>query len=331
MSTSPLSPSFRIPVGTQVVLKRDHPVVGATLGADEQARFKKSGSVGVVAEAPVTNEYAYVIRFADGTTVRAKQKDLSVRRTDAPEDELPGREIAAYEPYLIYRVQMGSRAFGLADENSDFDERGVYLPPAEWHWSLQPLPEQIEFKKTADGRVLDHNQKEGEHDVCWWELEKFVRLALKANPNILEALFVPEEHILHCDALGRKLLALRDAFLSKYLYQTYSGYVLSQFQKMKKEREKGLEHRPKHACHLIRLLYSGIAAVQGRGILVDVGEHRDELLRIKRGETDFETVHARALALDREFQQAYATTTLPDRPDVEAADRFLIEARRSRT
>ena len=330
MEPSQLSPNYRISVGTQVVLKRDHDVIGRPKGPDGQVLFKKAGSVGIVAEAPVTNEYAYVIRFGDGLTVRAKQKDLVVRRSDAPEDDLPAREIAAYEPYVIYAVRVGSHAFGLADADSDEDERGVYLPPADWHWSLQPLPEQIEFKRAPDGRLLDHNQTDGEADICWWELGKFLRLALKANPNVLEVLYVPDAHVLRCDALGRKLRELRAAFLSKYLYQTYSGYVLSQFRKMKKDLEHGKEHRPKHACHLIRLLYSGIAALKGDGVLVDVGRHREELLRYKHGEVPFADVHARALELDREFQAAFAASRLPDRPDVAAVERFLVGARRSR-
>jgi predicted nucleotidyltransferase len=253
-----------------------------------------------------------------------------VRRTDAPEDQLPAREVSAYEPWLIYRVRMGSRAFGLADEESDSDERGVYLPPAEWHWSLQPLPEQVEFKRAAGGRGLDHNTPEKADDFCWWETAKFVRLALKANPNVLEALYVAGEHVLFCDATGQALRRLRDAFLSKYLFQTYSGYVLSQFRKMKKARERGERHRPKHAMHLIRLLYSGIEALRGHGILVDVGPYRGELLRIKREEIPFEEIHRRALELNRVFQAEFERTRLPDRPDVAAAERFLIEARRSR-
>ncbi len=308
---SQLSPSFVIPVGTQVVLKRDQRTVG-------NESVKKAGSVGEVISAPLTNEYSYGVRFADGQTVRAKKDELAIRRSEAPESDLGERDASAYAPWLIYRVRVGSRAFGLADESSDHDERGVYAPPAEWHWSLQPLLEQIEFKT-------------GDDDVCWWELEKFLRLALKANPNVLEVLWVPDEHVLFIDELGRKMRDLRDAFLSKYLYQTYSGYVLSQFGKMEKTIEKGRAHRPKHASHLLRLLYSGIAALEGRGIQVDVGEHREELLRIKREQVPFEEVHRRALELDAKFQQAFAKTSLPDAPDVERVDRFLIEARRSRT
>lgn len=330
MDNSQLSPNFIIPVGTQVVLKKDLEVAGPPSEPGMRKPIKKRGSVGLVAESPITNDYPYLVRFADGHVIRVKKADLTVRRTDAPEDSLPAREIAAFEPHLIYRVRLGSKAFGLADENSDDDERGVYLPPAEWQWSLQPLPEQIEFKRTVDGQILDHNEKEGEADVCWWELEKFLRLALKANPNILEALYAPDEHVLFCNDIGRKLRGLCEKFLSKYLYQTYSGYVLSQFRKFRREIEHGGTYKPKHAMHLIRLLYSGIEALRGNGILVDVGRYREELLRIKKEAPPFDQVYQRALELDKLFQAEYERTALPDRPDVAVVDRFLIEARRSK-
>ena len=325
---SQLSPNFIIPVGTQVVLKRDHAVTDAA--SPGKAPFKKAGSVGVIERTPVTNDDAYLLQFADSHRVRAKRDDLTILRTDAPEGQLAARDLTAYEPHLIYLVTLGSRAYGLADEQSDHDERGVYLPQAEWHWSLQPLPQQIEFKRTADHTILDHNTKADADDVCWWELEKFVRLALKANPTILEVLYAPERLILRIDAIGERLLDIREAFLSKYVYQTYSGYVLSQFRRMKKQVDKHQAHRPKHAMHLIRLLYSGIAALDGRGILVDVGEHRDELMRIKQEQLPFEAIYQRALDLDQQFQAAFARTALPDRPNVEAVDAFLIWARRQR-
>ena len=210
---SQLSPNFIIPVGTQVVLKRDHAVTDAA--SPGKAPFKKAGSVGVIERAPVTNDYAYLLQFADGHRARAKRDDLTILRTDAPESQLAARDLMAYEPHLIYLVTLGSRAYGLADEQSDHDERGIYQPPAEWHWSLQPLPEQVEFKRTADHAILDHQTKADADDVCWWELEKFVRLALKANPTILEVLYAPERLILRIDAIGERLLGIRGAFLSK--------------------------------------------------------------------------------------------------------------------
>jgi hypothetical protein len=82
--------------------------------------------------------------------------------------------------------------------------------------------------------------------------------------------------------------------------------------------------------HLIRLLYSGIHALEHGDILVGVGEHRDELLRIRAGELSFVEVQARALELDVLFQEAFARTKLPERPDYERVNRCLVRARRRR-
>ena len=57
--------------------------------------------------------------------------------------------------------------------------------------------------------------------------------------------------------------------------------------------------------HLLRLLYSGIAALETGQIRVDVGEHREELLHVKTGALSFEQARQRALELDQQFQQAF--------------------------
>jgi uncharacterized protein len=165
--------------------------------------------------------------------------------------------------------------------------RGIYLPPARLHWSLRRLPEQLEFK--------DEQQ-----DEVYWELEKFLRLALKANPGVLETLWTPL--VLLADETALELRALRPAFFSKHVYKTYSGYVLSQFRRMANAFKENGSYNPKHAMHLIRLLHSGIAALQLGEIRIDVGEHRQELLHIRNGELEFEQVTQRALKLDEQFQ-----------------------------
>jgi hypothetical protein len=38
--------------------------------------------------------------------------------------------------FVIYRCIVGSTAYGLSQEGSDADRRGVYLPPAHLEWSL---------------------------------------------------------------------------------------------------------------------------------------------------------------------------------------------------
>jgi predicted nucleotidyltransferase len=299
-----LLPTFIISPGTQVVLRSDRVLPDGTV--------RQRGSVALVVESPADNSRTYTLQFADGQTARAHFGDLALRRREV-EDELVLTN-ADLRPFVVYRCQVGSRAFGLATVDSDDDLRGVYLPPARLHWSLFRLPEQIE-------------EREGGRDEVYWEMEKFLRLALKANPNVLETLWTPR--VLHADEVGQRLRDLRGAFLSRHVYKTYSGYVLSQFRRMANAQEREGGYRPKHAMHLVRLLHSGIEALRSGDIRVDVGEHREELLRIKSGALSFEEAKARALELDREFQAAYAATTLPEQPDYRRVNEFLIWARRS--
>lgn len=298
-----LLPTFRISVGTQVVLRVNK--------LNDQGGYRPRGSVGMVKRAPTDTPMPYVVAFADGEELEAEGHELSVRRREV-EDELV-RTGVRLEDYVIYRCQVGSHAFGLATEDSDDDVRGIYLPPARLHWSLYRLPEEVE--RSAGGK-----------EEVYWELEKFVRLALKANPNVLEVLWSPR--VLHANDVAKRLLSIRESFLSRLIYQTYSGYVLSQFRRMTNAYARTGTYRAKHAMHLIRLLYSGVEALRHGTIRMDVGDCRDELLAIKSGKWTFEQARERALELDRAFQEAYAGSSLPERPDYGMVDEFLVGARR---
>jgi hypothetical protein len=81
--------------------------------------------------------------------------------------------------------------------------------------------------------------------------------------------------------------------------------------------------------HLIRLLISGIRVLRDGVVPVRVEEHRDQLLAIKRGELPWEETEKWRLALHAEFDRALVETKLPDRPDYEKANEFLVKARRA--
>jgi len=122
---------------------------------------------------------------------------------------------------------------------------------------------------------------------------------------------------------------MRDAFLSRMVYQTYNGYVLSQFKKLQGDlRNKGAV-KWKHVMHLIRLLLSGVTVLREGFVPVRVEDHRERLLSIKRGEVPFEEVEQWRLDLHRQFEEAAQTTKLPERPDYERANALLIRARRA--
>ena len=206
---------------------------------------------------------------------------------------------------------IGSQAYGLADAASDVDRRGVYLPPAELHWSLYGVPEQLENDATQE---------------AYWEIQKFLVLALKANPNVLECLYTPL--VEKATPLAEELLAMRSVFLSRLVYQTYNGYVMSQFKKMQADIRNHGKVKWKHVMHLIRLLLSGVGVLREGFVPVRVDAHRDRLLAIRRGDVPWEEVEAWRLALHREFNAAFEATRLPERPDYERANAFLVRARR---
>ena len=81
--------------------------------------------------------------------------------------------------------------------------------------------------------------------------------------------------------------------------------------------------------HLVRLLLSGIALLRDGVVVVRVEEHRDRLLAIRDGGVPWQDVDAWRLELHRDLDAAYASTRLPERPDYEAANRYLLKARRS--
>ncbi|HEX4608568.1 MAG TPA: hypothetical protein VH092_10225, partial [Urbifossiella sp.] len=109
-----LPPTFLLPAGTQVVLRADRKMPGTDVR-------KPAGSVAEVVEAPATNDRPYLVRFLDGTTARLKFGELLVRRRDHSVEApaaTPGPDVG---PFVVYRVTVGSRAFGLATEGSDED------------------------------------------------------------------------------------------------------------------------------------------------------------------------------------------------------------------
>lgn len=219
---------------------------------------------------------------------------------------------AVFREHIIYRCIVGSRAYGLAELGSDTDWRGIYLPPADFHWSLAGVPEQLE---------------DAEAQECFWELQKFLNLALKANPNALECLYSPL--VEQATPLAEELLAMRDAFLSRQLYQTYGAYVRSQFRKMEQDLRTRGTIRMKHAMHLIRLLISGTDALREGRVLVNVVEHRERLLAIRHGAMPWAEIEEWRRQLHAEFDAAFARTQLPEGPDYARANALLIAARRS--
>lgn len=291
-------------IGTRVVLKDE-------LRDPTGELLYPKGAVGTVTHAPQDHRHAYRIRFWDGREAAFKRNQVTLFAEYQMEGMAEDDQEQFFQ-YIIYRCVVGSRAYGLDEATSDHDRRGIYLPPADLHWSLYGVPEQLERKAS---------------DEHYWELQKFIGLALKANPNILECLYTPLVEFSH--PLAEELLAMRASFLSKLVYQTYNGYVASQFQKLQNDLRLYGQIRWKHAMHLIRLQLAGISILQEHRVMVNVGDYRERLLQVRRAALPWEEVNDWRLDLQRQFDAALLASTLPDRPDYERANAFLVTARRA--
>jgi predicted nucleotidyltransferase len=294
-------------LGTQVV------VLKHVQGTDGQA-VHPAGAVGVVIRSPQDRSHSYRVRFVDGFEAAIHHDGLALLaeyKQGAINDSQ--RMLATHGLFhrVILRCVIGSRAYGLDHEESDTDRRGIYLPPAHLHWSLYGVPEQLEDEATQE---------------AYWELQKFLIMALKGNPNVLECLYTPLVEF--ATPIAQELLDMRSIFLSRLVYQTYNGYVMSQFKRMEADVRNHGTVKLKHVMHLIRLLLSGIHVLREGFVPVDVGDHREQLLQIKSGQMQWDEVEAWRLRLHEGFDRALEQTSLPERPDYEQANEFLIKARR---
>ncbi|WP_329593317.1 nucleotidyltransferase domain-containing protein [Streptomyces sp. NBC_01362] len=219
---------------------------------------------------------------------------------------------ALVRDHTVYSCVMGSRAFGLATEGSDTDRRGVFLAPTPLFWRFEKPPTH------ADGPAPEQFS---------WELERFCELALRANPNVLECLHSPL--VEHIDDVGRELLSLRGAFLSRLAHQTFVRYASGQRKKLEADVRQYGAPRWKHAMHLLRLLGTGRDLLRTGELTIEVGAARDDLLAVKRGEVPWVEVERRMNRLMEESEETARNSLLPREPDRARIEDFLIRTRRA--
>jgi uncharacterized protein len=213
---------------------------------------------------------------------------------------------------VIYSCVVGSRAYGLAGPDSDVDRRGVFLAPATAFWRLDPAPTHRDGPRPEE---------------LHWELARCLSLGLSANPTVLEVLWSPVVEVV--TDVGRGLLDVRPALLSRRVAETYGRYAADQFAKLSAARARTGAVRWKQAMHMLRLLMAGAHVLRTGSVLVDVSAHRDELLAVRRGGVAWAEVAARADALRLDLDAALAETVLPASPDRAVVEDFLVDVRRS--
>ncbi|WP_242614535.1 nucleotidyltransferase domain-containing protein [Actinomadura roseirufa] len=223
----------------------------------------------------------------------------------------PHASLDLVRDHTVLSVVVGSRAYGLATEDSDVDRRGVFAAPAPLYWRFAKPPTHL------DGPLPEQFS---------WEFERFCELALAANPTVLECLWSPlVERVTH---VGEELLAVREAFLSRHAHRTFIRYADAQFRKSQADLRNVGRPRWKHVMHLLRLLECGAHLVKHGVPLVDVSARRDRLLAVRRGEVGWDEIEAWRSAVTADMDEALDRSPLPADPDRGRVEDLLVSVRR---
>ena len=105
-------------------------------------------------------------------------KPISTHMNERITAELKNIE-ASKDVRVLYACESGSRAWGFASEDSDYDVRFIYVHEPEWYLRLEQARDVIEWKLNE---ALDING---------WDLSKALRLMRASNPTIFEWLNSP--------------------------------------------------------------------------------------------------------------------------------------------
>lgn len=138
----------------------------------------------------------------------------------------------------IYVTLAGSQAYGLANEFSDVDVKGICVPPPKVEYNLFHRFEQEENHPLIEAS-LNHlkNPKNPKFESTVYSLRKFFLLAAEVNPNIIELLHTDPSHHFVCGPVMQKLLDNRGLFMSNKARYTFSCYAVAQAKKIERHRK----------------------------------------------------------------------------------------------
>ncbi|MFN8344106.1 MAG: nucleotidyltransferase domain-containing protein [Spirosomataceae bacterium] len=136
--------------------------------------------------------------------------------TDEIKKELSRLEFQ-HDIKILYAVESGSRAWGFASTDSDWDVRYIYIHRLDWYLK-------IDDKKDSQEEILPNDI-----DLAGWELKKALRLFRKSNPPMLEWLRSPIVYLQQFSTADRLRDLTKEYFnpkscLHHYLHMAEGNY-----------------------------------------------------------------------------------------------------------
>lgn len=190
---------------------------------------------------------------------------------------------------------------------------------------------------TARTKPMGVRSEAGDTDWVGYGLRKYLSLALKGNPTILLALFVPPSHVRETTAEGEALQALAPAIVSKAAYAPFRGYMRQQHERLLGLRGQRNVTRPelveaygydtKYAAHVVRLGLQGEELLlTGRLSLPMRAADRELCVKIRTGGFSLAGVSEQIIEAERRLDAAFANSPLPDRPDTTKVEQWMMGA-----
>lgn len=238
-----------------------------------------------------------------------------------------------------YEVVMGSVAYGVNSDDSDFDLYGFAIASKEDTFphlrgeisGFDPCEPQ--FQHFQQHHIFDSSALGGrgrEYDLCIYSITKYFKLLTGNNPNIIDSLFVPQNCILHSTPIANLVRDNRKIFLHKGCWAKFKGYAYGQLKKIKIKNPTGKRlalveqfgYDVKFAYHVVRLLneVEQILAEQD----LDLQRSSEQLKAIRSGQWSYEQIEQYFNDKNQQLEQLYVDSKLPATADIDAIRALLL-------
>lgn len=235
-------------------------------------------------------------------------------------------------------VVSGSTAYGVADpKSSDSDCYGFCIPPKEivFPHTAGYIPgfgqKPPAFEVWSEHHVRDRANRE--YDFSIYSIVKFFDLLLGNNPNMVDALFVPERCVLHATKIGQRVRENRHQFLHKGSYHRFKAYAYAQLKKLRGKQQSDNPKRQetidrfgydtKHAYHIVRLALECEEILETGDLRLD--QNAAVLRAIREGEWSLDRMQEWFQEKESSLEKAYANSTLRAKPDEDALGALLLD------
>ena len=238
-----------------------------------------------------------------------------------------------------YETVMGSIAYGVATDTSDFDVYGFCIPPRENIFphlagEIPGFGRQINrFNQYQEQHIMDADAQGGkgrEYDLTIYSIVKYFQLVMENNPNMVDSLYTPLDCVLHITKIGQMVRDARDLFLHKGAWHKFRGYAYSQLSKIagktveSKRYESVLKYGydVKFAYHTVRLVLEVEQILTEHTI--DLRRNSDLLKAIRQGEWTEQQVREWFAMKEKQLDVVYNSSTLRYSPDETAIKALLL-------